>query len=303
MIQLVECVPNISEGRDLKVIDALTKVVQDVEGVAILDRHIDSDHHRSVFTIAGFPDVTIRAAYELVRLAQELIDLSQHDGGHPRVGAVDVIPFIPLHGMTMEECKRLAEKLGAMIGPLLEIPVFLYGEASVQRPKLQLEAIRAGGQGGLSKRLASEGGWHPAFGPTQLHPTSGAIAIGARDFLIAYNVVLESNDLILAQRIAKTIRTSDGGLPSLKAMGVALTSREQVQVSMNLTNYRETSMYDAYRAVEQVAKRYGVGIDESELVGLVPQAAISSEHIETLKFRAWKPDQVLEARLAQVGFA
>ena len=302
IIQLVECVPNISEGRDLKVIDTLAKAVQEVEGVALLDRHIDPDHNRTVFTIAGFPEVMLRAVYELVRVAEQLIDLSKHQGMHPRVGAIDVIPFIPIQGMTMDDCCELARKLGGKIGSELQLPVFLYAEASGHSPNRRLETIRRGGCDGLRERMESAPEWRPAFGPTQLHHTAGAVVVGARDFLIAYNVVLQSNDLMLAQMIAKRIRTVDGGLPSLKAMGVELKSRDLVQVSMNLTNYQETSMYDAYCAVLHEAERHGVSIVESELVGLAPQEAIPSEHHSILKFRVGNPDQTLEARLAQVGF-
>ncbi len=302
MIQLVECVPNISEGRDLAIIDALAKTVREVEGVALLDRHVDPDHHRTVFTLAGFPDVMIRATFELVRQAEQLIDLTQHQGMHPRVGAVDVVPFIPLQGMTLDECCELAQRLGRQVGEELQIPVFLYGEASGHSPQRQLETIRRGGWAGLLERMESASEWHPDFGQAQLHQTAGAVAIGARDFLIAYNVVLQSNEMTVAQAIAKNIRTAGGGLPSLKAMGVELKSRDLVQVSMNLTNFKETSIYDAFHAVRREAERHGVGIVESELVGLVPQAAIPSEDLSTLKFRAENPDQILETRLAQAGF-
>ena len=302
MIQLVECVPNISEGRDPKIIEQLAKVVQEVEGVALLDQHCDPDHHRTVFTIAGFPDVTVRAVFELTRVAQQLIDLRQHHGVHPRVGAVDVIPFIPLRGMTMDDCCELVKRVGHKIGEELQIPIYLYGQASALTPARQLETIRRGGLDGLSSRLSADPDWGPDFGPSHLHRTAGAISIGARDFLIAYNVVLQSNDLNVAKMIAKRIRTSSGGLPELKAMGIVLDSRELVQVSMNLMNYRETSIDDAYQAIQQEASRLKVDIVESELVGLVPQAAIDPDRLSTLKFRSWNPDQILEARLAQAGF-
>jgi len=302
MTPLVECVPNISEGRDFARIDALAKGVQGVTDVVLLDRHSDVDHHRTVFTMVGAPEAVLNAVYLLTRLALEFIDLSEHEGVHPRVGAVDCVPFIPLQGITMTECIALARGFGEKIGTELAIPVFLYAQASPRNPPRQLEAIRRGGLDGLSERMASGGEWIPDFGPQQLHATAGAVSVGVRDFLIAYNVLLQTNELSIAQAIAKTIRTSGGGLVFLKALGVALPSRGLVQVSMNLTNYRETSLYDAYCAVEGEAERHGVGIEESELVGLVPQAAFSSEMIKTLKFRSWNPDQILETRLVQTGF-
>ncbi|GJL51440.1 MAG: glutamate formiminotransferase [Nitrospirales bacterium] len=302
MKKLVECVPNISEGRDLDIINALAEVVQRVENVVLLDRHCDIDHHRSVFTIVGIPEAVLNVVYQLTRHAMKLIDLSKHEGVHPRVGVVDVVPFIPLEGVTMAECITLAQCLGKKIGEELTIPVFLYAQASPLNPPRSLEVIRRGGWSGLSERMEKEGEWRPDFGPQNLHATAGAVSVGARDFLIAYNVLLQSNDLSIAQAIAKSIRTSGGGLLSLKAMGVALPSRGVVQVSMNLTNYQETSLYDAYCAVQEGAERYGVGIEESELVGLAPQAAIPPEYIKTLKFRNWNPDQILETRLVQTGF-
>ncbi|WP_447971847.1 glutamate formimidoyltransferase [Nitrospira sp. M1] len=302
MTQLVECVPNISEGRDSRCLDALAEVVQGVEGVGLLDQHRDADHHRTVFTIVGGADGVLCAVYELVRVAAQCIDLSKHHGVHPRVGAVDVVPFIPLQGVTMADCMTLARSLGAKVGTELAIPVFLYAQASALTPPRQLEVIRRGGWGGLSQRMVTGGEWCPDFGPQQLHATAGAVCVGARDFLIAYNVLLHTKDLAIAQAIAKSIRASEGGLPSVKAMGVPLPSRGLVQVSMNLTNYRETSLSDAYLAIQEETERYGVKIEESELVGLVPQAAIPSECIKTLKFRRWNPDQILETRLAQVGF-
>ncbi len=301
MKNIVECVPNISEGRDRGVIDALADVVRGVDDVVLLDRHVDPDHHRTVFTIGGSPEAMLEAAYQLVCLAAQLIDLSEHRGVHPRVGAVDVIPFIPLQGVTMDDCITMAQQLGKRIGSELEMPVFLYAEASSRMPWRQLELIRRGGRKGLSKRIASDLNWRPDFGPSKLHPTAGAVAVGARNFLIAYNVVLQTNDLEIAQAIAKTIRASGGGFPAIKAMGVALKTRGLTQVSMNLTNYRQTSLNDVYCAIQQHTQQYGIDIEESELVGLAPQAAILPEWIAPLKFKRWNPDQILETRLAQTG--
>ena len=301
MNPIIECVANISEGRDAGVLQALEHALQSVPEVALLDRHADPDHHRSVLTFAGNPEAVIRAAFELIQTAVPLIDLNNHHGKHPRVGAVDVVPLIPLQETTLTECIQQANRLGNRIGAKLQIPVFLYDEACSVATRSRLEEIRRGGLEGLGLRMTSDPAWIPDFGPTTLHPTAGAVVVGARRILIAYNVVLQSDDLSVAQSIAKTIRASTGGLPSLKAIGIKLESRNLVQVSMNLTNYHETSMHDAFLAIQRETEKFGVGIAESELVGLAPQQALPSNHFSSLKLRTWSPEQVLETRLAQVG--
>ena len=301
MKQIVECVPNISEGQNGQVIEALSHIVRGVKEVHLLDQHRDVDHNRTVFTIAGAPDAMMSVAYELIRRAAELIDLSIQQGVHPRVGSVDVVPFVPIQGMSMNDCVVLAQQLGVRIGSELAIPVFLYEKASPRIPPLQLEHIRQGGWNGLAQRMRSTRKWKPDFGPTQLHSKAGAVAVGARDFLIAYNVLLKTSDVAIAQDIARSIRTSGGGLPFVKALGLKLKSRGLAQVSMNLTNYRETSINDVYCAILEKTKQYGVDIEESELVGLVPQDALPPDRIIPLKFRCWNPDQILEARLARTG--
>lgn len=297
--RLVESVPNVSEGRDQAVLSKLAAAVRSIPGVALLDLHVDPDHHRSVFTMAGEPEAMDTALFSLIRQAQQVIDLRTHLGRHPRIGAVDVVPWIPLCGVTMDECASYAKNLSERVGQELGIPVFLYEQAGVVPSRIRLEAIRRGELSGLQERMNHETGWKPDFGPNVLHPTAGAIVIGARFFLIAFNVVLMSRDIHVARHIAGTIRSSGGGLPALKAMGVYLPSRELVQVSMNLTDFRETSLRAAFQAVERESRRLGVDILDSEIVGLVPQAAWDEDLPGDLHLRDWAPDRILETRLAQ----
>jgi glutamate formiminotransferase len=299
MDRLVESVPNVSEGRDQGVLSRLIAAIQSIPRVALLDLHVDPDHHRSVFTVAGEPEAMGTALFHFIRQAQQCIDLRTHHGQHPRIGAVDVVPWIPLSGVTMADCAGFAKDLGGRVGQELGIPVFLYDQAGVVPARARLEAIRRGGLTELQERINHEAGWKPDFGPDVLHPSAGAVVIGARFFLIAFNVVLMSRDIQVARHIAGTIRSSGGGLPALKAMGVHLPSRELVQVSMNLTDFRETSLRAAFRAVEQESRRLGVEILESEIVGLVPQAAWDEDLPGDLQLRNWARDRILENRLAQ----
>jgi glutamate formiminotransferase len=299
MDRLVESVPNVSEGRDQAVLSKLAAAIRAIPRVALLDLHVDPDHHRSVFTMAGEPEAMDTALFSLIRQAQQVIDLRTHHGQHPRIGAVDVVPWIPLCGVTMDECAGYAKNLSERVGQELGIPVFLYEQAGVVPSRIRLEAIRRGELSGLQERMNHETGWKPDFGPNVLHPTAGAIVIGARFFLIAFNVVLLSRDIHVARHIAGTIRSSGGGLPALKAMGVYLPSRELVQVSMNLTDFRETSLRAAFQAVERESRRLGVDILDSEIVGLVPQAAWDEDLPGDLQLRDWSPDRILETRLAQ----
>jgi len=301
MQQIIECVANVSEGRDATVLEALTNAILAVTEARLLDRHTDWDHHRSVFTFGGRPEAVIQAAFELIQIAVPLIDLNTHRGEHPRVGAVDVVPLIPLKGATMRDCSEWAGQLGGRIGADLHIPVFLYETACIVPIRQRLEVIRQGGIKGLASRMATDPLWRPDFGPRQPHPTAGVVVVGARHPLIAFNVVLQTAEVPIAQSIAKTIRTSEGGLPSLKAIGIELTSRGLAQVSMNLINYHETSIQDAFDIVQQEAEKFHVGIKESEIVGLIPQEGLPLNPQARLKLRSWNPDQVLETRLSQVG--
>jgi glutamate formiminotransferase/glutamate formiminotransferase/formiminotetrahydrofolate cyclodeaminase len=300
MEPLVECVPNFSEGRNRETIEALVSAVTSVPSVYLLDREMDYDHHRAVLTFAGPPPAVIEAAFHVTRVARSLIDLRGHQGGHPRVGATDVVPFIPIKGLTMDDCVTLARQLGARIGRELEIPVFLYERAATGDHRRNLENIRKGGLEGLAQRMQLDPGWAPDFGPSTLHPTAGATIVGARAPLIAFNVNLQSEDLNAAKAIAKKVRFSSGGLPCVKAMGVALATRRLVQVSMNLTNVDETPVHVAFEAVKREAEQQGLHVLGSEIVGLVPEAALQHAAEHGLRLEGFDRSQVLETRLAQV---
>jgi glutamate formiminotransferase len=297
MIRVVECVSNFSEGRNQATVQALIDVVASVTGVRVLDHNMDRDHHRSVLTFAGDPEAVIEAAFRAIRIATDLIDLRKHTGVHPRVGATDVVPFVPVTGTTMEECVQLAKRLGRRVGRELNIPVFLYERAASHPDHAALESVRRGGLKGLAFRLASDPDWFPDFGPARLHRTAGAIVIGARPPLIAFNVNLRSTDLTLAQSIAKVIRQSNGGIPHLKAIGVELASRHMVQVAMNLTDYEVTPIHVAFEAVQAQAALCGVGIAGCEIVGLVPRTALLAAAVDALSLDHFDLAQVLESRI------
>lgn len=300
MDRVVECVPNFSEGRNAGTVRALVDAARSVRGVYLLDEEMDHDHHRSVLTFVGPPEAVVEAAFRTVRAAAELIDLRTHQGGHPRVGAADVLPFVPIRGVTMEGCIALARAVGERIGRELSIPVFLYERAAAQPARANLEAIRRGGLEGLAERMAADSAWVPDFGPRMLHPTAGATIVGARPPLIACNVNLKTQDLAVAKAIAKTVRASGGGIPCLKAIGVDLPSRQLTQVSMNLTNFEETSIPVAFEAVRNEAERRGVQVAGSELIGLVPQRALVAAAEFFLGLERFDPTRVLETRLAMV---
>jgi glutamate formiminotransferase/glutamate formiminotransferase/formiminotetrahydrofolate cyclodeaminase len=295
--RIVECVPNFSEGRNQATVRALVHAVESVPGVWLLDQTMDRDHHRSVLSFAGEPDAVVEAAFRAIRVATDLIDLRKHKGVHPRVGATDVVPFVPLRGATMQDCIHLAKRLAQQVGTELEIPVFLYEQAALHRDHAPLESVRRGGLQGLAFRMASDPDWIPDCGPSHLHKTAGAIVIGARPPLIAFNVNLCSTDLALARSIAKDIRQSNGGLPHLKAIGVELASRQLVQVAMNLTDYIITPLHVAFEAVRARAAEQGVAVAGSEVIGLVPQAALVQVAGHSLALEQFDATQVLEMRL------
>jgi glutamate formiminotransferase/glutamate formiminotransferase/formiminotetrahydrofolate cyclodeaminase len=296
MNQTVECVANFSEGRNPDTLRALVAAVQSVPGVAVLDETMDRDHHRSVVTFAGRPFSVAEAAFQAARVATGLIDLRGHEGQHPRVGATDVIPFVPIRGVTLTECVDLAKLVGQRIGNELKIPVFLYEEAAVRPDRRPLEAIRRGGLPGLAARMES-GDWVPDFGPKRLHETAGATVVGARPPLIAFNVNLETSDPAVADDIARAVRESSGGLPYVKAIGVTLASRGLVQVSMNLTNFEKTPIHVALGTVEEEARRRGVGIAGTELVGLLPQQAVLQVTEHALKLERLDATRIIESAL------
>ena len=260
MSQVVKCVPNFSEGRNADVVQALVRVVRSVPGVALLDETMDPDHHRAVLTFAGRPYAVAEVAFQMARVASQLIDLRSHHGEHPRVGATDVMPFVPIRGVSMQDCVQLARMVGQRIGNELKIPVFLYEQAASRPERKQLEWIRKGGLNGLADRMGSDPAWAPDFGPKHLHQTAGATVVGARGPLIAFNVNLKSQDLSIAKAIARAVRQSSGGLPFVKAIGVELKSHSLVQVSMNLTNHEETPLHVVLAAVQREAAVHGVEV-------------------------------------------
>lgn len=297
MDRIVECVPNFSEGRNLATIQALIDALASVPGVRLLDQTSDYDHHRSVMTVVGDIEDVVEAMFRAIRIATDLIDLRVHAGVHPRVGATDVVPFVPIKGISMRECVQAAKRLGHRVGTELDIPVFLYERAASHRDHAPLESVRRGGLEGLAFRMASDPDWTPDFGPIRPHETAGAMVIGARPPLIAFNVNLASTDLGLARSIARSIRQSNGGLRHLKAIGVELASRRLVQVAMNLTDYEVTPLHVAFKAVEAQANRHGVDIAGAEIVGLLPQAAITEPVRHALRLDRFDPAQILEARI------
>ena len=299
MVGIVESIPNFSEGRDPGVIETLKNALASTQGVALLDQHRDVDHHRCVLTVAGSVESMEEAAFSVVAKASELIDLTHHAGQHPRLGACDVLPFVPLSGSTMEQCVQLAQQVGARIGQELRMPVFLYEEACARPFRKRLEQIRKGGLEGLRKRMATDRAWAPDFGPAEPHPTAGVIVVGARYPLIAFNVLLQSHDLSLARNIARAIRASNGGLPAVKAIGLELKSQGYVQVSMNLTNYHQTPIHVAFEAVKRAAALKGVAVVKSELVGLIPQEAFAQTKGHDLQVDSLTQAQILEHRLRQ----
>lgn len=298
MRRLVECVPNFSEGRDAAKVDALVEAMRAVAGVTVLDREMDADHNRCVITLAGEPDAVAEAALRGAGKAVELIDLTQHSGAHPRIGAVDVIPFVPIEGVTIEDCVVLARKVGQQIWERYKIPVYFYEAAATRPDRVNLENIRKGQFEGLREEVRRNPERAPDIGGPELHPTAGAVVVGARKFLIAYNINLATPDVEIAKKIARTIRFSSGGLRYVKAMGVDLRARGLAQVSINLTDFEQTPLHVVFEMVKREAARYGVNVVGSEIVGLVPKRAIEMTADYYIQLENFSPAQVLENRLA-----
>jgi glutamate formiminotransferase len=297
--QLVECVPNFSEGRDPAKIDAIVQAMLAVPDVALLDRESDADHNRCVITLVGPPASVADAAIRGVEKAVELIDLTKHQGAHPRIGAADVVPFIPIEGVTLEDCVRLAERAGQEIWNRLKVPVYLY-EAAARRPdRTNLENIRRGQFEAAVKEIGANPERNPDIGDAVCHPTAGATVVGARKFLIAYNVNLGTSDVSIAKKIAKTIRFSNGGFRFVKSMGVTLGSRNLAQVSINLTDFEQTPVHLVFETVKREAERYGVPVVGSEIVGLIPRKALEMSADYFLRCENFKPELVLEGRIAE----
>ena len=301
MSTLVECVPNFSEGRDAAKVDAIVAALCSVPGVALLDREMDADHNRSVITIVGPADAVAEAALRGVGKAAELIDLTRHQGAHPRIGAADVVPFVPIEGVTLEDCVALARAVGEQIWKRFGIPVYLYEEAASRPERQNLENIRRGQFEGLRQEVAADPGRAPDFGEPRLHLTAGATVVGARKFLIAYNVNLDTPDVNVAKQVAKAVRFSSGGLRYVKAMGVDLKARNLAQVSMNLTDFERTPIFRAFEMVKSEAARHGASIVGSEIVGLIPKRALEDAADFYLQLENFDPrHQILENRLAAV---
>ena len=294
----IECVPNISEGRRPDVINALAETLRAVPGMRVLDVQSDAAHNRSVFTLAGSAAALAQGIPKLFEGAIAAIDLRLHTGEHPRLGAVDVVPFIPIEGVTMAECVALAKAVAADVAHRFALPVYLYEDASANPDRKNLKDIRRGEFEGLAARM-SQPAWAPDFGPGTPHVTAGASVIGARMPLVAYNINLATDRLDVAKKIAAAIRMSSGGLRYVKAMGIPLADRGVVQVSMNLTNYEKTPMYRVFDLVKREAARYGVQVLESEIVGLVPSAALTQTAEYFLQLERFSPSQVLEKKLAE----
>lgn len=291
---IVECIANYSEARRPEVVQAIMQAITSVPQVHILDRHSDQDHNRSVLTFIGPPAAIEEAAFRSIARAAELINLDQHQGEHPRIGATDVVPFVPISGVTMQECVDIARRLGNRVGAELGIPVYLYEEAATRPERQNLENIRRGQYEGLRQEIANNPDRAPDFGPTRLG-LAGATVIGARQPLIAFNVYLTTNELTIAKKIAQALRHSSGGFRYVKALGMLVDGR--AQVSMNLTNYRSSPIARVVELVRREAARYGVGIHHSELVGLIPQEALVDAAVWYMQLDQFEPDQILEKRI------
>jgi glutamate formiminotransferase len=314
---LVECVPNFSEGSSSTTLDAIAAAIQGQAGSWLLDRSADPDHGRSVYTLAGYPGRVMAAMEAAVEAAIEHIDMRRHAGRHPRIGAVDVIPFVPLGDTTMEQCVAGARAFAERLADRFELPVYLYREAALRPERSVLADVRRPGFEGLTEWTASEEG-APDFGPARPHPTAGATVVGARPFLIAWNIQLSTTDVAVAKRLAARIRERDGGLPAVQALGIELASQGCVQLSMNLLDHERTPIWHVWEEAERLAAKEGVSALDSELIGLIPAKALVdvADHIGSasfhtaeqrlleaaayLRIRRFDPDKVLEVRLAEV---
>ena len=297
---ILECVPNVSEGREQRVLDRLAEAIRGVADVRLADIHADPDHHRSVFTFLGEPDAVEAAALALAAVVFRSVDMRRHHGVHRRIGALDVVPFVPLRDVTMDEAAARARAVGERLARIHRLPVYFYRAAATTPARRALPAIRAGEYEGLPARLADPA-WRPDAGPARFDPEKGATAVGARDVLVAYNVWLDSTDVDAARAIARAIRESSGGLPTLQAMGLPLAHQGLVQVSMNLLDYRVTSLARAFDAVQSEAARRGLAVKRGELVGLAPRAAFEGRAPASVGLADMRPERYLETHLEPPG--
>lgn len=297
-MEIVECVPNFSEGRNEDVVQAIADAIK-TRDVKLLDLELDASHNRSVVTFVGRKEACLDAAFEGVKKAAELIDMTRHEGEHPRIGATDVVPFVPVSGVTMDDCVELANRLASRIAEDLGIPTYLYEHAAKIPDRKNLSHIRKGQYEGLREAIRTDPSRKPDYGPPELHPTAGATIVGAREFLIAYNVYISTKDKSTAQKIAKAVRESSGGLKHVRAMGFFIEEKDMAQVSMNLVNFRETPIYDVMQAIAEEGAKLGVEIVSSELVGLIPQEALTDSAIRYLRLEEFEKNQIIENRLSE----
>ena len=297
MNKIIECVPNFSEGRDLKKLEQILDCFRGREGVKLLDYTSDKDHNRSVVTVIGEPEPLRDAMVDAIGKAVELIDMTKHQGQHPRMGCVDVVPFIPIRNTSLEEADRVAKETAALAAEKFGQPFFLYEKSASAPHRENLADVRRGQFEGMAEKMLDQDKWKPDFGPSTIHPTGGVTAIGARMPLIAYNINLDTDNLAIADKIAKAIRHISGGFRYCKALGVMLEDRNIAQVSINLTDYTKTPVYRVFETVKMEAKRYGVNILGSEVVGLIPQQALVDCAEHYLQLEDFRGDQVLESRL------
>lgn len=298
MARIIECIPNFSEGRDKEKIEKIIDTVRGVEGVKLLDYSSDADHNRTVVTLVGEPTAVENAIINMAEKVYGLIDMSVHHGGHPRMGALDVVPFVPISDVSMDECVEIANRVGKVIGERFSIPVYLYEKAASAPHRENLATVRKGQYEGFFEKIKEEN-WKPDYGPSEVNVKGGCVAISARQPLVAFNVNLGTDNLEIADKIAKTIRHLGGGLRFVKAMGVMLEERNIAQVSMNLVNYEKTAVYRAFEMVKMEAKRYGVPVVGSEVIGLLPMAALINSAEYYLQIENFSMDQILEKRVSE----
>ncbi len=298
MNKIIECVPNFSNGRDAKVLESIVEVFRGKQDLKLLDYESDKDHNRSVVTVIGTPEALVPAVVEAVGVATKLIDLTKHEGAHPRMGATDVIPFIPIKNSSMEECIELSKVVGKKIAETYNIPIFLYEKSASSVERENLSNIRKGQFEGMNEKIKLPE-WKPDFGGTEIHPTAGVTAVGCRMPLVAFNVNLGTSNKDIADKIAKKVRYIGGGLRYVKAMGVELTERNIVQVSMNMTDYTKTSLYQAYEMVKMEALRYGVSVVGTEVIGLAPMASLLDVASYYLQIENFDYRQIIESRLLE----
>jgi glutamate formiminotransferase len=296
MAKIVECIPNFSEGRNMDVVEKIVDAVRKADGVKLLNYSSDSDHNRTVVTFIGSAEGVETAILEMAERIYENIDMSKHEGGHPRMGALDVVPFVPIKDVTVEECIELSKRVGKSIAEKFNIPVYLYEDSASKAERQNLAAVRKGQYEGFFEKI-KDPAWKPDFGPAVMNIKGGCAAVGARVPLVAYNVNLGTDNIDIANSIAKLVRNIGGGLRFVKAMGVKIEDRNIVQVSMNLVNYEKTSIYRAYEMVKMEAKRYGVPVVGSEIVGLVPLSALVQSLEYYLQIENFSEDQILEKRI------